>query len=93
MRAIWVMFGMYIFAIVVGTLGVTAGGMPLEIAFSAAITHISNCGAFFGSFSDIEHTHETLSRSVLWVLSGLMLVGRLELLAVLAILTPSFWSS
>ena len=93
MRAIWVMFGMYIFVIVVGTLGVAAGGVSLETAFPAAITHISNSGAFFGLASDGVHTREALSRSALWVLSGLMVVGRLELLAVLAILTPSFWSS
>ncbi|RZI96346.1 MAG: TrkH family potassium uptake protein, partial [Rubrivivax sp.] len=65
-------------------------GMDLETAFSAVIVCVNNIGPGLGSVGP-SGSFEGLSAFQHWVLSFGMLIGRLELLTVLVLLTPQFW--
>lgn len=93
MRAIWVMFGLFIFAVVLGTIGLAATGLPLDLALSATITSLANAGGFYGIILGDLGAHGDLSQVALGVLTVIMMIGRLELLAVLAMFSRAFWRS
>ncbi len=86
-----------LFVIAVGLLGLcplalSALGIPFETAFSAAITCQFNSGPGLrelgpaGNFAGLPDAAKLL-------LSGLMILGRLEFYTVLALLAPGFWRS
>ena len=80
----------YVMVIMVGGIVLTAIGLPLIDAFFSSLSCVSNTGfgagvtGHGGSFGIIPDGGK-------WVLSMLMLIGRLELFTVLVLLTPGFW--
>lgn len=80
----------YVIVIMVGGIVLTAIGLPLIDAFFSAFSCVSNTGfgagvtGYGGSFDIIPDVGK-------WVLSLLMLIGRLELFTVLILFTPGFW--
>lgn len=65
-------------------------GMDLETAFSAVIVCVNNIGPGLGSVGPAGN-FAGLSHIQLWLCTFGMLIGRLELLTVLVLLTPQFW--
>lgn len=65
-------------------------GLDLETAFSAVIVCVNNIGPGLGSVGPASN-FAGLSAFQLWLCSFAMLIGRLELLTVLVLLTPQFW--
>ena len=59
-------------------------------ALGAAAASLGNTGPGFGAVGPAE-TYAGVPAPGLWVLSGLMLAGRLELYTALAVFAPSFW--
>jgi trk system potassium uptake protein TrkH len=83
-------FVLYVFIIAVSIYLLILFGLDLESAIGSAVTSINNIGPGlnltgptknFGFLPDISK----------WLLSFLMLVGRLEVLTVIILLAPSYW--
>ncbi len=80
----------YILTFAAGTIIMSALGMDLDSAMGAVIASLGNIGPGIGSVGPVEnfaHIHPVGK----WVLSFLMMMGRLELFTVMIIFTPVFW--
>ena len=81
---------LYMLIILIGGVILSIIGMPLSDSFFCALSTISNTGVgtditgFNGNYALVPDTAK-------WVLTGLMLIGRLELFTVLILFTKSFW--
>lgn len=76
----------------IATVLLTATGLDLLTALSAALTMIANVGPGVGDVIGPYGNFAPLPDPAKWLLSFLMLLGRLEILAVLVVLTPVFWT-
>lgn len=65
-------------------------GLDIVTAFSAVVATLNNIGPGLGLVGPASN-YGVLSHFQLWVLSFAMLLGRLELLAVLVLFTTQFW--
>ena len=80
----------YIIVIVAGGMALCLLGLPLKDGFFIALSAISNTGlgtdvtGVAGNFAYVPDIAK-------WLLSFIMLVGRLELFTVLLVFTPAFW--
>ncbi len=84
------------FVFFVVTLGVVSWalaltGLDFVTALSGAATAVSNVGPGLGDIIGPAGNFSSLNDAAKWILSATMLIGRLELLAVYAILTLKFW--
>lgn len=80
----------YMLLIVAGGMALTALGVPLVDAFFSSFSCISNTGLGAG-ITGYGSSYDILPDAAKWVLSLLMLIGRLEIFTVLVLLTPAFW--
>ena len=78
-----------IFFIVTALLSVS--GLDLITSISAAATSISNVGPGLGDDIGPNGNFSSLSDYSKWILSFAMILGRLELFAILVLFIPSFW--
>ncbi|MCM1028672.1 MAG: TrkH family potassium uptake protein [Pseudoflavonifractor sp.] len=74
-----------------GGITLTACGLPLVDSFFSAFSCLSNIGLGAG-VTGYGGGYDLVPALGKWVLSFLMLVGRLELFTVLILFTPGFWS-
>jgi len=81
---------MYVLAIIVMTLLMTASGLDLVTAFSAVIASINNAGPGLNKVGPAT-TYASLTDFQTWICTLAMLLGRLELLTVLVVFTRTFW--
>ena len=81
---------MYIIIIVVGGVALSLMGMDLSNGFFCALTAVSNTGLGTEA-TGINGDYSLVSDSAKWLMSFIMLVGRLEIFTVLLVFTPSFW--
>jgi len=68
----------------------TGLGENFEVALSSVATSLGNVGPGMAEIGPAE-TFSSISTPGKWVLSFLMLFGRLELFTVAVILTPYYW--
>lgn len=80
----------YLFLFVTGSIVVTFMGVPFVEAVSSVATAIGNVGPGIGDLGP-SYTFYHLPTGVKWVLSVLMLMGRLELFTIAILFTPYFW--
>lgn len=80
----------YILLIAVGGILLTALGLPIVDSFFSAFSCVSNTG-FGAGVTGIAGNFDIIPDAGKWVLSALMLIGRLEIFTVLILLLPSFW--
>ncbi len=80
----------FILIFVLGTLVLAAIGLDLETAMGASITALANVGPGIGQVGPASN-FAALPDAAKWVLSFLMLIGRLELFTVLILFSPAFW--
>jgi len=73
-----------------GTLVVAALGMDMVSAAGAVATSLGNIGPGLGVVGPVYNFSE-VPEAAKWVLSFLMLMGRLELFSILVLFTPFFW--
>jgi len=73
-----------------GTLLYIMDGSDLETAFSSMACMVNNTGLSFRAGGPV-NSFAFMSDSSLFLSSALMILGRLEFFAVLALLLPSFW--
>ncbi len=81
---------MYIIVIAAGAVGLMLCNLPLKDAIFCALSAVSNTG-LGTDMTGIEGNYSQVSALAKWILSFLMLTGRLELYTVLLIFTPGFW--
>ena len=79
----------YMIVVLVSTVIFTATGLNFEDAFGASASALGNVGPSIGTIGTGNFSHFTAPAK--WLMSFLMLVGRLELFTVLILFTPSFW--
>jgi trk system potassium uptake protein TrkH len=75
--------------IVAVLLGLT--GLDFVTSVSGAATAIGNIGPGLGEVIGPSGNFATLNDTAKWILSAAMLLGRLELIAVLVLFTAAFW--
>lgn len=75
----------------IGAVIMSAFGYDLATSLSASITALSNVGPGLGDIVGPAGNFSTMENPVLYLLTFLMLLGRLEVLTVLVVLTPLFW--
>lgn len=80
----------YVMVIMVGGIVLTAFDIPLVDAFFSAFSCVSNTGLGAG-VTGYGGSYDLIPGTAKWVLSLLMLTGRLELFTVLILFTPGFW--
>jgi trk system potassium uptake protein TrkH len=66
-------------------------GLDLETALSASITALANVGPGVGETIGPSGTFQSLPDLAKWFLAVQMILGRLEILAGILLLTPDFW--
>ena len=84
------MFGL---AFAVIALGLSALGLDYLTAMSGSLTALANVGPGLGPIIGPAGNFASLPDGAKWLLSAAMLLGRLELLTVLILLSPTFWRS
>ena len=66
-------------------------GLPFLESLTAAWTSVFNIGPAFGTMITPSGSLENFSDTAKWILSIAMLMGRLELVAVIVLFLPTFW--
>jgi trk/ktr system potassium uptake protein len=81
---------LYLFIFACGAITMTALGENFDTALSSVATSLGNVGP---GISDVgpSHTFVNVSNPGKWVLSFLMLFGRLELFTIALLFTPYYW--
>jgi len=82
---------LFLFLIIAMLLSIT--GLDFLSAVSGAATSISNVGPGLGEMIGPNGNFREVSNISKWILSFAMLLGRLEIFAVLVLFLPSFWRS
>ena len=82
---------LFLFLIIAVLLSIT--GLDFLSAVSGAATSISNVGPGLGEMIGPNGNFSEVSNISKWILSFAMLLGRLEIFAVLVLFLPSFWRS
>jgi trk system potassium uptake protein TrkH len=74
-----------------GAIALSMMGLDLITSLSSAATALANVGPGLGSEVGPTGNFAGLPDAAKWLLSALMLLGRLELLSVFILITPAFW--
>jgi trk system potassium uptake protein TrkH len=86
--AVWGFIGVFAVLFCLFLFILMSCGLDFLSAFGAVISSIANVGPGLGS---VFWDYADLNDLAKWTLSFSMLVGRLEIFAVMVILTPAFW--
>jgi trk system potassium uptake protein TrkH len=89
-RAVVGLFLLYMVLTAATTLALVATGIDIVSAMSAAASTINLVGPGLGELGATDN-YSALSDGGRWILSFVMLAGRLEIFTVLVLLTPAFW--
>lgn len=88
--SIWMYFFGYTLLFGGGIMALGAAGLDFSVAVSACAAALSNFGPLLqATFPDMSYSY--MGELQLWVLSWIMLFGRVEVLAALAVFSPSLW--
>ncbi len=81
---------LYIALTAIGVMLLSIMGVDLMTALGAAISCVGNIGPGFGTLGPTEN-YAHLPQMAKWILSFLMLAGRLEIFTVLVLFMPAYW--
>lgn len=90
-RAVVLFISAFLVIWLILTILLAATGLDLVSAFSGALTALTNVGPGLGEIVGPAGNFSTVPDAAKWLMSLGMLLGRLEILAVLVIFTPAFW--
>jgi len=82
----------FLITFVVISVLLNAMGLDLTTSFSAAISCLSNVGPGLGPVVGPSANYAALPDPALWLLTLAMMLGRLEILTVLVLFLPRFWT-
>jgi len=83
-------FQLYILVFIFGAMALSFLGLNFETAVGASISALGNIGPGLGMVGPVEN-YSFIPPIGKWLLSFMMLLGRLELFTVLILVSPSFW--
>ncbi len=86
----YVFLSIFLIITIASTIVLMVCGVSPSEAFGCSLASIANVGPSLGSFGPVE-TYAILPDLAKWVLSIVMLIGRLELFTILILFLPSFW--
>jgi len=92
-RNVFLFLGCFIALWIAGSLAMSAMGYDFLTATSGVATSLANVGPGVGPIIGPAGNFSTISDPALYLLSLMMLLGRLEILTVLVLLMPLFWRS
>lgn len=81
----------YVLAFAVLGMGVAAYGLDLVTSFSGIAQALGNVGPGLGHLIGPAGNYAALPGGAKWLMSLAMLLGRLELMTILVLFSPSFW--
>jgi trk system potassium uptake protein TrkH len=90
-RAVTLFFASFLVIWAIGIVLLGATGVDFVTATTGALTALTNVGPGLGPIIGPVGNFSSVPDAGKWVLSFLMLLGRLEILAVLVLFTPAFW--
>jgi trk system potassium uptake protein TrkH len=90
-QGLWSFFILYIVAFVAIAVTLSASGPDVTEAVSMALATLTNSGAGLTLIAGPDASYAVLPDAAKWVLCVGMLLGRLELVAVVAVFAPMFW--
>lgn len=80
----------YLLIFMIGSIFMAALGLDMESAMGSVAATLGNIGPGLGSVGPVENFSQ-IPGAGKWLLSFLMLLGRLELFTVLILFSPTFW--
>lgn len=83
-------FFFYVGTLTAGTLLIALHGIPMAESFGSVFACVNITGTFTGAVGSVQF-YADLPATAKLTLTGFMLLGRLELLTVLVVLSPAFW--
>lgn len=83
-------FLMYILIFSLGMIALSAMGLDFQTAVGASISSLGNIGPAIGQVGPVDN-YAFMPWPAKWLLSFLMLMGRLEIFTVLILFSPQFW--
>ena len=83
-------FALFILIFAAGVLAMTALGLDLPTAFGAVVASLGNIGPGLGDVGPTDN-YAWIPGPGKWILSLLMLMGRLELFTVILLFSPLYW--
>ena len=83
-------FLIYVMIFIMGSLVMSLMGLDFETSIGSVVSTLGNIGPGFGNVGPVNN-FANIPWLGKWVLSFLMLLGRLELFTVLILFSPSFW--
>lgn len=86
--SVWGFFSLYVIAFIVILIALMFTGLNQVSAFSATAASINNLGPGLG---EVAANYGAISDTAKWILSFSMLLGRLEILTLMALLHKAFW--
>ncbi|KAA0445758.1 MAG: potassium transporter [Candidatus Thioglobus sp.] len=86
--SVWGFFALYVMSFTVIMIALMLTGLDQVTSFSATAANINNLGPGLG---DVFAHYGNISDTAKWILSFSMLLGRLEILTIIALLHKSFW--
>ncbi|GAB6057243.1 TrkH family potassium uptake protein [Desulfonatronum parangueonense] len=90
LAGVWGFLGLFAVLYLAASLLLTAMGLDMTTAFTASLAAMGNIGPGFGSVGPAENFAH-LPTAAKWLLAWCMLLGRLELYAMIIFLMPAFW--
>jgi len=88
MISIWGFFSLYVFSFIIIMIALMITGLDQVTAFSATATSINNLGPGLGV---VALNYESINDTAKWILSFSMLLGRLEIITLIALFHRAFW--
>ena len=86
-------FFLFFACFAIGAAALSMTGLDPITAWSASATAIANVGPGLGDIIGPAGNFESLNTPAKWILMLAMLLGRLEIVTALVLMTPSFWRS
>jgi trk system potassium uptake protein len=86
--SVWGFFSLYVIAFILTMVALMFTGMDQVTSFSATAASMNNLGPGLG---EVAENYASISESAKWILSFSMLLGRLEILTLMALLHKAFW--
>jgi len=88
--SVWMYFFGYTLVFALGIMALGAAGLDFKIAVAACASTLSNMGPLLAA-TNPETSYGDMNSLELAVLTIIMIIGRVEVLAAFAIISPSFW--
>jgi trk system potassium uptake protein len=89
-RGVLGFFCLYLAVTFAATMAMSATGLDVITAFSSVAATLNVIGPGLGDVGAIDN-YQAVTDGGRWILSTMMLTGRLEVFTVLVLLTPAFW--